>query len=74
MSRRPVRHPSAEQTTPSTSARALLFDIDVDRHKRIDRYIDYFGSGARRTTVVPSAAVWRRSTRRSSNGREEDTA
>jgi hypothetical protein len=28
--------------------RALLFDVGIDRDKRIDRYIDYFGSGAER--------------------------
>ncbi|HEY3067582.1 MAG TPA: hypothetical protein VGL09_17450 [Methylomirabilota bacterium] len=48
MSRPAVSHRGAEQATSSTSAaiaRALVFDVDVDRHKRIDRYIDYFGGG-----------------------------
>ena len=56
MSRRLAPHLSTKQATPSTSAAiacALLFDIDANRHKGIDRYIDYFGAG--RTTVAPPA-------------------
>jgi hypothetical protein len=69
MSRRRVRPRSAEQAAQTTSARVLLLDIDVDRRKRIDRYIDYFGSGAGRTPAIPSSAVWRRSNITSSTGR-----
>jgi hypothetical protein len=49
MSRQPVTHLSARLSTPGASAgvtRALLFGVDIDRDKRIDRYIDYFGGGA----------------------------
>ena len=34
--------------------RARLVDVDVNRPKRIDRYIDYFGSGGARRPVVTS--------------------
>jgi hypothetical protein len=42
--------------------RALLFDVGIDRDKRIDRYIDYFGSGAERAAssyrpVTPATPV-----------------
>jgi hypothetical protein len=49
MSRRPVSHLTVEQSRRSASAaiaRADLFAVDVDAPKRIDHYIDYFGSGA----------------------------
>lgn len=39
---------SPEQARPNASAaiaRAHLLDIEVDRPKRIDQYIDYFGAG-----------------------------
>jgi hypothetical protein len=32
--------------------RALLVHVDPDRPRRIDDYIDYFGSGGARGTVV----------------------
>jgi hypothetical protein len=47
--RQPVIPRSAGQSTQSASpgvTRALLFDVHIDRYKRIDRYIDYFGGGA----------------------------
>jgi hypothetical protein len=31
---------------------ARLFPVDADRPKRIDRYIDYFGDGARGAAVT----------------------
>jgi hypothetical protein len=50
---RPVTHLTVEQPRRSASAaiaRAYLFA--VDRQKRIDQYIDYFGSGGGRRSVV----------------------
>lgn len=44
---RPVAHVDAELSARITSieiARAQLFDIDIDRKKRIDDTIDYFGA------------------------------
>ena len=38
----------SEDVRPNASvaiARALLLEIEVDRPKRIDQYLDYFGSG-----------------------------
>jgi hypothetical protein len=46
MSHQPVTHFSAEMV------RARLFGVDVQRPKRIDRQIDYFGSGGVRRAVV----------------------
>lgn len=57
MSSRPVTHLSAEQSIRSARAEIApthLLAVDVDRPKRIDRYIDYFGSGGARRTVVSS--------------------
>ena len=48
MSRRPLAHIDAGRSGPTTSAeivRARLFDVDVNRKKRIDDAIDYFGDG-----------------------------
>jgi len=48
MPRRPLAHVDAELSGRITSieiARAQLFDVDVDRKKRIDDAIDYFGAG-----------------------------
>jgi hypothetical protein len=65
MSRPPVPHLNAEQSERRTSvplARTYLvkvavdrlIKIAVDRRRRIDHYIDYFGSGAaRRVTPDP---------------------
>jgi hypothetical protein len=56
MPRRSVIHLRTEQSRQSVSrgiARAYLYDIDVDRQKHIDRYIDYFGGG----TARPAAAT-----------------
>ena len=48
MPRRPLAHVGAELSGRITAieiARAQLFDVDVDRKKRIDDAIDYFGAG-----------------------------
>ena len=48
MPRRPLAHVGAELSRRITAleiARAQLFDVDVDRRKRIDDAIDYFGTG-----------------------------
>ena len=48
MPRRPLAHVGAElagRITAIEIARAQLFDVDVDRRKRIDDAIDYFGGG-----------------------------
>jgi hypothetical protein len=48
MPHRPVIAICSEQARGNTSAaiaRAHLLDIEVDRPKRIDQYLDYFGSG-----------------------------
>lgn len=48
MPRRLLAHVDAELSGRITSieiARAQLFDVDVDRKKRIDDAIDYFGAG-----------------------------
>ncbi len=48
MPRRPLAHVDAELSGRMTSldiTRAQLFDVDVDRKKRIDAAIDYFGGG-----------------------------
>jgi hypothetical protein len=58
MSRRPVTHVNAEQSRRRASAaiaRRQLFAVDVDAPKRIDHYIDYFGSGLVRRSVVTPA-------------------
>lgn len=51
MSRRPVIAVSSEQARRNASAaiaRAHLLDVEADRPKRIDQYLDYFGGGASR--------------------------
>lgn len=48
MSRRPSDFDSPDQARRNASAadvRARLLDIDVGSPKRIDEYLDYFGSG-----------------------------
>jgi hypothetical protein len=55
MPRRSVIRLRTEQSRQSVSrgiARAYLYDIDVDRQKHIDRYIDYFGGGAARSAAT----------------------
>lgn len=55
MSRRTLTHFRVDQSGQDTSAgivRAHLLAADVDRLKRIDRYIDYFGSGSPRRVDV----------------------
>jgi len=47
MPRRPLAHVGAELARRITAieiARAQLLDVDVDRRKRIDDAIDYFGA------------------------------
>jgi len=54
MSRQPLIRRSAGQSTQSASAsiaRLRLFVVDVDRKKRIDDSIDYFGNGGVRRVV-----------------------
>ena len=49
MSDRPVIQPSSEPSRPIAGAglaQAHPFTVDVDRRKRIDDYIDYFGNHA----------------------------
>ncbi len=47
MSRRPVTPRSTDlpQSASAASAPAHRFAVDVDRPKRIDLFIDYFGTG-----------------------------
>ncbi len=55
MSRLSRTHVAAEPSGRITSIeiiRARLFDVDVDRKKRIDGSIDYFGAGAQRSVVA----------------------
>jgi len=55
MSHQPVTRLGAERSGRRASAemvRARLFGVEVQRPKRIDRQIDYFGSGGVRRTVV----------------------
>jgi hypothetical protein len=40
------------------TARALLFDVDVDRKKRIDDAIDYFGASRARVGRDPCGESW----------------
>ena len=35
----------ARRNASAEISRALLLEIEVDRPKRIDQYLDYFGSG-----------------------------
>lgn len=51
MPRRPLAHVGVELSGRITAiqiARAQLFDVDVDRKKRIDDTIDYFGANSGR--------------------------
>jgi hypothetical protein len=41
----PVRAEEAERSASPAIAPTYLLDVDVDRPKRIDQYLDYFGSG-----------------------------
>ena len=55
MSRQALIHRSADQSPQSaivSIARTRLFVVDVDRKKRIDDSIDYFGNGGVRRVVV----------------------
>jgi len=57
MSHRPVTVVSPEEARRNASAaiaRAQLLDVDADRPKRIDQYLDYFGeSGLSRRGEIP---------------------
>ena len=44
----PVRPEEAERNASPAIARTYLLDVEVDRPKRIDQYLDYFGSGGER--------------------------
>ena len=60
MSRRPSAPNSPEQTSRNASpaiARADLLDVEVERPKRIDQYIDYFGSGGKGGSA-PAEGGW----------------
>jgi hypothetical protein len=55
MSSKAITHVNREQLRSVASVamvRALLVHVDADRQRRIDDYIDYFGSGGGRGTVV----------------------
>ena len=53
MSRHPLIHRTAGQSSASVrTARTRLFVVDVDRKKRIDDSIDYFGNGGVRRVVI----------------------
>jgi len=43
--RAPVSLEEAKRSASPTPAHAYLLDVDGDRPKRIDQYLDYFGSG-----------------------------
>ena len=56
MSHRPVTPDSPEQDGRSASAataRAQLLDVDADRPKRIDQYLDYFGESGPSVRLAP---------------------
>ena len=58
MPRRRLAHVHAELSEGITNieiARAQLFAIDMDRKKRIDATIDYFGAGRAEVTATPAA-------------------
>src|SRR2546428_1496529 len=67
MSRQPLIHSPAGQSTQSASvktARTRLFVVDVDRKKRIDDSIDYFATAAcAASSSLPTRAAKRCSTR-----------
>ncbi len=45
---------TAESSAGAQTIRARLFDVDVDRKKRIDDSIDYFGDGGGRRSAATS--------------------
>jgi hypothetical protein len=49
----PVGTEQAGQNVSAAIARARLLDIELDRPKRIDQYIDYFGDGGKSGGVFP---------------------
>ena len=56
MPRQPLAHAGAGRSGRITSieiARARLLDVDVDKKKRIDAAIDYFGTGSSRLARDP---------------------
>jgi len=64
MSRQPVTAVSPEETrrdASATTALAQLLDVDADRPKRIDQYLDYFGeAGLSRPGEIPEGGVTER--------------
>lgn len=62
MPRRPLAHVGAEVSGRITAieiAHARLYDVDVDRKKRIDDAIDYFGGGTSTSPGKESANISR---------------
>ena len=56
MSRPPVTAVSPDEAGPNASAaiaRAQLLDVDADRPKRIDQYLDYFGESDLSARLAP---------------------
>jgi len=56
MSHRPVTAVSPEEAGRNASAaiaRAQLLDVDADRPKRIDQYLDYFGESDLSARLTP---------------------
>jgi hypothetical protein len=41
----PVSPEEARRNASATTALSQLLDVDADRPKRIDQYLDYFGEG-----------------------------
>jgi hypothetical protein len=60
MSHRPVAAVSSEEARRNASAaiaRAQLLDVDADRPKRIDQYLDYFGEGSLSARLAPRVSL-----------------
>jgi hypothetical protein len=54
MSHRPFDAVSLEEARRSAAiVRAHLLDVEADRPKRIDQYLDYFGEGRRSAGLPP---------------------
>ena len=63
------RSETGERSSCSAGAQLLreyLLRVDVDRRKRIDGYIDYFGNGSARDGIPRRATPW--------GGRDSDGA
>ena len=60
MSHRPVTALSPEEAGRNASAaiaRAQLLDVDADRPKRIDQYLDYFGESDLSARLAPPVSL-----------------